>query len=208
MGPVGVSDLCSGGPPGEAGHRSRRRCSGRRDDGSQPADLASVNDGIRWCEEEIRPCGADVAFSSRVRNSGCLGRGAWASFRRGTVPETDGAAKMILAGSHAGEHERDFARREAVARLQHPGIADPRGRRACRAPFCAWSSLRSSLAQKLEAGLSAGLLPAWSRRRSHTPSADRNVVHRDLKPANILLSVASVHRRLSKGECFQPTNSG
>src|SRR5262245_8933806 len=105
------------------------------------------------------------------------------------------ALKMILAGGHAGEEERQRfrAEAEAVARLQHPNIVQIHevGEHA-GLPFFALEFLDGgSLARKLsgqplpprEAAQVVELL-ASATHLAHS----RNVVHRDLKPANILLT--------------------
>jgi WD40 repeat protein len=105
------------------------------------------------------------------------------------------ALKMILAGGHAGEHERARfrAEAEAVARLQHPGIVQIHevGEHDGH-PFCALEFIDGgSLAQKLDgnslpAREAARLVEALARAMHLAHS--RNVVHRDLKPANVLLT--------------------
>jgi WD40 repeat protein len=106
------------------------------------------------------------------------------------------ALKMILAGAHAGDAERQRfrAEAEAVARLSHPNIVqvyevgDSDG-----LPFLALEHVAGqSLAQRLRAG---PLAPAEAARLVGALAGamhlahSRNVVHRDLKPANVLLSV-------------------
>jgi hypothetical protein len=105
------------------------------------------------------------------------------------------ALKMILAGAHAGEHERRRFRleAEAVARLQHPSIVqiyevgETEGKPFFSLEFCAGSSL----ADKLH----GTPLPPWKEAdvvetlaRAIDAAHQAGIVHRDLKPANVLLT--------------------
>ena len=106
------------------------------------------------------------------------------------------ALKMILAGVHASDVERERFRREAeaVAALQHPGIVQiyEIGEQSGE-PYLALEFVEGgSLAQKLAAR--SDLMPvrecallveqvARSMHHAHL----LGVVHRDLKPANVLL---------------------
>jgi len=107
------------------------------------------------------------------------------------------ALKMILAGIHASDVDRERFRKEAsaVAALQHPGIVQiyEIGEQAGQ-PYLALEYVEGgSLAQKL-AGLSdlmpardcARLVEHLSRSMHHAHAL--GVVHRDLKPANVLLT--------------------
>ncbi len=109
------------------------------------------------------------------------------------------ALKMILAGAHASDVERERFRREAeaVAALQHPGIVQiyEIGEQAGQ-PYLALEFVEGgSLAQKLasrrdlmpvrECALIAEQL-ARSMHHAHL----LGVVHRDLKPANVLLTLS------------------
>jgi serine/threonine-protein kinase len=105
------------------------------------------------------------------------------------------ALKMILAGVHAGEHERNRfrAEAEAVARLQHPNIIQVHEVGADDG--CPFFSLEyvegTSLDRKIRG------TPQPPREAAHLAQTlaqamdyahSRGVIHRDLKPANVLLS--------------------
>jgi WD40 repeat protein len=105
------------------------------------------------------------------------------------------ALKMILAGGHASEQERQrfVAEAEAVARLQHPHIVqiyevgEVEGRPFFSLEFCGGGSLAAKLGGTPLPPQEAGRLVATLARAMHAAHA-AGVVHRDLKPANILLS--------------------
>lgn len=105
------------------------------------------------------------------------------------------ALKMILAGMHAGQRDRDRFNAEAaaVARLQHPNIVqifavgDENG-----CPYLALEYVPGgTLAQKLNgapiAPRSAAELVETVARALHVVHG-QGIVHRDLKPANVLLT--------------------
>jgi serine/threonine protein kinase len=105
------------------------------------------------------------------------------------------ALKMVLAGAHAGLHERARFRleAEAVARLQHPNIVlihevgEADGHPYCALEFVEGGSLAGRLGGKpLPVREAATLVETLARAMQLAHS--RNVVHRDLKPANILLA--------------------
>jgi WD40 repeat protein len=109
------------------------------------------------------------------------------------------ALKLILAGGHAGEQERQRfkAEAEAVARLRHPNIvqihavSEHEGR-----PFCALEYVEGgSLARRLAAGPlppaeAAALVETLAGAVHH--AHQRGIVHRDLKPGNILATADGV----------------
>ena len=107
------------------------------------------------------------------------------------------ALKMILAGAHASDVDRERFRKEAaaVAALQHPGIVQiyEIGEQAGQ-PYLALEYVEGgSLAQKLAALVDlmpvrdcARVVERLSRSMHHAHAL--GVVHRDLKPANVLLS--------------------
>ncbi len=109
------------------------------------------------------------------------------------------ALKMILAGAHASDVDRERFRKEAsaVAALQHPGIVQiyEIGEHAGQ-PYLALEYVEGgSLAQKLAA--QNDLMPArdCARLVEHLARSMHHahalgVVHRDLKPANVLLGGA------------------
>jgi hypothetical protein len=105
------------------------------------------------------------------------------------------ALKMILAGSHAGEHDRRrFLREaEAVARLQHPNIVqihevgEANGHPFLSLEFCAGGCLADRLAGTQQPpGAAARLVEVLARAMQAAHEA--RVLHRDLKPANVLLT--------------------
>jgi WD40 repeat protein len=105
------------------------------------------------------------------------------------------ALKMVLAGGHAGPHERARFRTEAeaVARLQHPNIVqihevgEAGGHPYCALEFVEGGSLAGRIDGKpLPAREAAKLVEALARAVQLAHS--RNVVHRDLTPANVLLA--------------------
>jgi tetratricopeptide (TPR) repeat protein len=105
------------------------------------------------------------------------------------------ALKMVLAGRHAGDRDRDRFRREAeaVARLQHPNIVQiyEVGEADGRPYF----SLEYVDGGTLAARLDGTPLPAHDAAALIVPLARAveaahgcGIVHRDLKPGNILLA--------------------
>jgi WD40 repeat protein/serine/threonine protein kinase len=105
------------------------------------------------------------------------------------------ALKMILAGLHASEPERERFRIEAraAAQLQHPNIVqihevgETDGRPYLALEFVAGGSLAGRLiGQPWPARDAAALIEPLARAIDHAHS--RGIIHRDLKPANVLLS--------------------
>jgi serine/threonine protein kinase len=105
------------------------------------------------------------------------------------------ALKMILAGTHAGEDERQRFRdeAEAVARLQHPNIVqvyevgEADGHPFFSLEFCPGGSLAAKLSgTPLPPKEAAALVEQLARAVHH--AHQRGIVHRDLKPANVLLA--------------------
>jgi serine/threonine-protein kinase len=104
------------------------------------------------------------------------------------------ALKMILAGSHAGEHERGRFRKEAeaVARLQHPNIVqiyevgEHEGKPYCALEFVDCDSLAKRVRDTPQPPRQVAGLVEKLARAVHF-AHQRGVIHRDLKPANILL---------------------
>ncbi len=106
------------------------------------------------------------------------------------------ALKMILAGIHASDVERERFRKEAeaVAALLHPGIVqiyeigDHGGQPYLALEFVDGGSLAQALAKRTDlmpARECARLVEHLSRSMHHAHAL--GVVHRDLKPANVLL---------------------
>jgi serine/threonine protein kinase len=105
------------------------------------------------------------------------------------------ALKMILAGGHAGEHDRARFRgeAEAVARLQHANIVqifevgEAGGHPFLSLEFCPGGSLEGKLkGTPLPPREAAGLVEVLARAVHAAHRA--GLVHRDLKPANVLLA--------------------
>jgi len=104
------------------------------------------------------------------------------------------ALKMVLAGSHAGEHElaRFRLEAEAVARLQHPNIVQiyEVGQQD-GLPFLALKFVGGgSLARRLDGtpqSVAFASQMVETLARAVQSAHQRNIVHRDLKPANVLL---------------------
>jgi tetratricopeptide (TPR) repeat protein len=105
------------------------------------------------------------------------------------------ALKMILAGAHAGPHERARfkAEAEAVARLQHPHIVQVF--EAGEDNGCPYLVLEyvpgGSLTDRAKDGPWAPRVAAEFVRalaRAVQAAHEQGVVHRDLKPANVLLA--------------------
>jgi WD40 repeat protein len=105
------------------------------------------------------------------------------------------ALKMVLAGAHAGGHERERFRveAEAVARLAHPNIVQiyDIGEQDGR-PYCALEYIDGgTLAARVK---DAPLPAAEAARVVETLAAAmhaahlKGIVHRDLKPGNVLLA--------------------
>src|SRR5262249_13633914 len=105
------------------------------------------------------------------------------------------ALKMILAGSHASEEERQRFRTEveAVARLSHPNIVqifevgEHQGNPFFSLEFCPGGRLDRKLAgtplDPREAARQVEILA-----RAVEAAHQAKVIHRDLKPANVLLA--------------------
>jgi tRNA A-37 threonylcarbamoyl transferase component Bud32 len=108
------------------------------------------------------------------------------------------ALKMMIAGAHADEGDRDrfYAEATAIARLNHPNIVqihevgEHGGVPYLALEFCEGGSLGDKLdgtplppkeAAQLVATLAGAVLAAH----------ERQIVHRDLKPANVLLTAAA-----------------
>jgi WD40 repeat protein len=107
------------------------------------------------------------------------------------------ALKMILAGSHAGEHDlaRFRTEAEAAARLQHPNIVqiheigEADGHPFFSLEFVEGGSLASQLdGTPLVASAAARLVETLAR-AIHVAHG-QGIIHRDLKPANVLLTAA------------------
>ena len=109
------------------------------------------------------------------------------------------ALKMILAGAHASDVERERFRREAeaVAALQHPGIVqiyeigEQSGQPYLALEFVEGGSLAQKLASRrdlMPVRECALLVEQLARPMHHAHLL--GVVHRDLKPANVLLTLA------------------
>src|SRR5262245_29443003 len=104
------------------------------------------------------------------------------------------ALKMLAAGHpHPAERARFRAEAEAVARLQHPNIAqihevgEADGRPFFALEYVAGGSLAERLAGQLLPPRDAARLVAALAEAMHLAHS-RNLVHRDLKPANVLLA--------------------
>ncbi len=105
------------------------------------------------------------------------------------------AVKMILAGSYAGDDERERFRIEtqAVARLLHPNIVqvhevgEHEGRPFFSMEFCPGGALDRKLnATPLPPQEAAALVETLAR--AMQSAHQKGVIHRDLKPANVLLA--------------------
>jgi len=105
------------------------------------------------------------------------------------------AVKMILAGGHAGQAERQRfeAEAQAIARLQHPGIVqvfevgEHQGHAFMALEFCPGGSLDRRLRDKPPTAREAAAIVralAEAMQAAH----DENVLHRDLKPAYVLIA--------------------
>jgi len=147
------------------------------------------------------PAGSDSAPTSFAipgyEIEGLLGRGGMGVVykARHLALNRTVALKLVLAGAHAGPHERERFRIEAqaAARLPHPNIVqihevgEVEGRPYCALEFVDGGTLASKLrGQAMPTGEAVNLVEplAWAMQLAHS----RNVVHRDLKPANILLA--------------------
>jgi serine/threonine protein kinase len=105
------------------------------------------------------------------------------------------ALKVLLAGAHAGEHERARfrAEAEAIARLQHPNIVqiyevgEEGGRPYLALEYVDGGSLADRLRGTPLPARDAALLVELLARAIHAVH-EKGVLHRDLKPANILLT--------------------
>jgi hypothetical protein len=126
-----------------------------------------------------------------------LGRGAMGVVYRARQVslKRDVALKMILAGGHAGEQERQrfMAEAEVIASVQHPGIVQvfdfgtSDGLPYLVLEFCPGSTLAARLAGKPLPPTAAARLIAQIADAVQA-AHERGVVHRDLKPGNVLLT--------------------
>jgi WD40 repeat protein len=105
------------------------------------------------------------------------------------------ALKMILAGGHAGEAERERFRVEAqaIARLQHPNIVQVHevgehdGLPYFSLEFCPGGSLARKLDGTPLPPAEAATLVETLARAMHV-AHQKGILHRDLKPSNVLLA--------------------
>jgi serine/threonine protein kinase len=116
------------------------------------------------------------------------------------------ALKMILAGPHARPEERARFRieAEAVARLQHPNIAqiyevnESEGRPYLSLEFVEGGSLAQRIRSAPPTPQEASrLVETLARAVQH--AHERRIIHRDLKPANVLLTAAGVPKIVDFG---------
>jgi tetratricopeptide (TPR) repeat protein len=116
------------------------------------------------------------------------------------------ALKMILAGGHAGPHQRVrfLAEAEAVAALQHPNIValleygEHQGLPFFTLEFVSGGSLAARLSGKPQPPREAARLIEQLARGIHYAHS-QGIVHRDLKPGNVLLDVGNVLRGVPEG---------
>jgi len=126
-----------------------------------------------------------------------LGRGGMGVvyLARQTAADRLVALKMVLAGSHAGDVERQRFRTEAqaVAGLSHPHIVqvyevgEHRGVPFFSLEYCPDGSLDSKLDGTPLRPAAAARLVAQLARAAHAAHL-QGVVHRDLKPGNVLIA--------------------
>ncbi len=124
------------------------------------------------------------------------------------------ALKMILAGAHAGEHDRERFRTEAeaAARLQHPHIVQIHeiGEHDGRPYFSLELVDGGTLAQKIggtpQPAREAAALVATLARAIHY-AHQQGVIHRDLKPANVLLKHEGERIKDEKQQATTPASS-
>lgn len=171
--------------------------------GTLPSPPVAGGRGAGISEAETRP-----GFAARARDSrqasvegyeilGVLGRGGMGVVYKARQVKLNRlvALKMILAGGHAGDYERQRFRTEAeaVAALQHPNIVqiyevgERDGLPFFSLEFCDGGSLQQKLGgQPIPPKLAAEIAEQLSRAMNY--AHDRGIVHRDLKPANILFA--------------------
>src|SRR5260370_17873649 len=107
------------------------------------------------------------------------------------------ALKVILSGSHAGEHElaRFQTEAETIARLSHPHIVQvyevgqSEGRPYLALEFVDGGSLDQKLTGAPQPALAAARFVEALAQAVHYAHA-QGIIHRDLKPANVLLSLS------------------
>jgi hypothetical protein len=105
------------------------------------------------------------------------------------------ALKMILAGEHAGEAQRErfLTEAQAIARLQHPGIVqvfevgEHHGHAFMALELCPAGSLDQRLRAKPPTATEAATL-VRSLAEAMQVAHEMRVIHRDLKPANVLIA--------------------
>jgi serine/threonine protein kinase len=125
------------------------------------------------------------------------------------------ALKMILSGPHARPEERArfVTEAKAVARLQHPNIAQiyEIGEHDGGAYLSLEFVDGGSLAQRLRRAPptpqeAARLVESLARAVQH--AHERHIIHRDLKPGNVLLTVAGVPKIVDFGLAKQLDDDG
>ena len=208
-------------------HVERKRRAAPGESHESDAALEAHVAACERCRREQRALEARNALFTRIRGAygdahdagmprvagfellGELGRGAMGVVyhARQARPAREVALKLIRGGALADERARALFEREveALARLEHPGIARvlEAGLSAAGEPYFAMELVRGarldehvrrarpSLAERV------ALLEQIARAVHH--AHQRGVVHRDLKPANVLVEASGTVRVLDFG---------
>jgi WD40 repeat protein len=144
---------------------------------------------------------------------GRLGRGGMGVVykARQTALKRPVALKMILAGGHLDEQQRQRFRTEAeaVARLQHPNIVqvyevgEYQGRPYLALEYVDGGSLAQRVAEAPLPAREAARVVETLARAMHA-AHERGILHRDLKPANVLLAASGLTAGAKPQAAFVP----